>query len=155
MQGKHRRPFLPAVRYRFNQSQEDAEVRFFLGDSRGVKIEPFAPTFVASAKVGNKSLPLPQQPFCLRQAPEITYLSLSTDQTSPSHARLLRGSLLDYNFCVLSAFRCSGFSLLLVCPCCRRYYHADHNKHFSPRWLQAASGSLPVMCVGIQPFPNI
>lgn len=88
----------------------------FLSGSGGVRIGPFVPTFVASAKVGNKSLPLPQWPFCLCQASEISYLSLSTDQASPSHACLLRGSLLDYNFCVLSAFSCSGFSLLWSVP---------------------------------------
>jgi len=127
----------------------------FSSDSGGVRIGPFAPTFVASVKVGNKPLTLPQQPFCLHQAPEMSYLSLSTDQASPSHACLLRGSLSGYHFCVLSAFSCSGFSLLLVCPCRPRCYRADHNKHFAPHWLQAASGSLPVMCAGIQPFPDI
>lgn len=35
----------------------------FLSSSRGVWIEPFAPTLVASVKVANKSLPLPQLPF--------------------------------------------------------------------------------------------
>lgn len=127
----------------------------FLSSSRGVWRGPFAPTLVTSVKVGNKSLPLPQLPFCLCQAPDISYLSFSTGQASLSHACLLRGSLLDYNFCVLSAFSCSGFSLLSACPCCPQYYHTDRNKHFSSHWLQAASGSLPVMCAGIQSFPNI
>lgn len=154
LQGKHRRAFLPAVRRRFSQSREDAEVRVF-SSSRGVWIGPFALTLVASVKVGNKSLPLPELLFCLCQASDISYLSFSTGQASPSYACLLRGSLLDYNFYVLSAFSCFGFSLLLACPCCPQYYHTDRNKHFSPHWLQAASGSLPVVCAGIQPFPNI